>query len=97
MKKLLSGVLCAAVALVSTLALAGCGDSDYPVRIANITIDKEPKSIKCHPELDSGSIFLLYHKVKEYKSKFKNIFFANYGLEYMYIIVLIRKRDNLWV
>ena len=45
MKKLISVILCAAVVLASTLALAGCGQENYPVKIANITIEKEPKNI----------------------------------------------------
>lgn len=64
MKKLLSGVLCAAVALVSTLALAGCGDSDYPVRIANITIDKEPKSIVVLDPCSADIISYMSYDVK---------------------------------
>lgn len=45
MKKLISGILCIAVVLGATLALAGCGDKNYPVKIANLTIEKEPKNI----------------------------------------------------
>ncbi len=45
MKKIMAGILCLALVLGSTLALAGCGENNYPVKIANITIEKEPKSI----------------------------------------------------
>ena len=45
MKKLISGILCAALVLGTALALSGCGDKNYPVKIANLTIEKEPKSI----------------------------------------------------
>ena len=31
--------------LGTALSLSGCGDKNYPVKIANLTIDKEPKSI----------------------------------------------------
>lgn len=45
MKKLIAGILCAVLVLGTALALSGCGDKNYPVKIANLTIDKEPKSI----------------------------------------------------
>ena len=45
MKKLIAGILCAVLVLGTALVLSGCGDKNYPVKIANLTIDKEPKSI----------------------------------------------------
>ena len=45
MKKLIAGILCAVLVLCTALSLSGCGDKNYPVKIANLTIDKEPKSI----------------------------------------------------
>ena len=45
MKKLIAGILCAVLVLGTALLLSGCGDKNYPVKIANLTIDKEPKSI----------------------------------------------------
>ena len=45
MKKLIAGILCAVLVLGTALSLSGCGDKNYPVKIANLTIDKEPKSI----------------------------------------------------
>lgn len=45
MKKLITGILCAVLVLGTALSLSGCGDKNYPVKIANLTIDKEPKSI----------------------------------------------------
>ena len=45
MKKLIAGILCAVLVLGTALALSGCGDKNYPVKIANLTIEKEPKSI----------------------------------------------------
>ena len=45
MKKIIAGILCLALVLGSTLVLAGCGESNYPVKVANITIEKEPKNI----------------------------------------------------
>lgn len=52
MKKLIAGILCAVLVLGTALSLSGCGDKNYPVKIANLTIDKEPKSIVV---LDSNS------------------------------------------
>ena len=45
MKKLIAGILCAVLVLGTALSLSGCGDKNYSVKIANLTIDKEPKSI----------------------------------------------------
>ena len=45
MKKIIAGILCVVLVLGSTLVLAGCGENNYPVKIANLTIEKEPKSI----------------------------------------------------
>ena len=45
MKKLIAGIICAVLVLGTALSLSGCGDKNYPVKIANLTIDKEPKSI----------------------------------------------------
>lgn len=45
MKKIIAGILCLALVFGSAFVLAGCGDSNYPVKIANLTIEKEPKSI----------------------------------------------------
>ncbi len=45
MKKLIAGILCAVLVLGTALSLSGCGDKNYPVKIANLTINKEPKSI----------------------------------------------------
>lgn len=44
-KRLISLLLAGALALSAMLMLAGCGDSDYPVSVANIVIDSEPESI----------------------------------------------------
>lgn len=52
MKKLIAGIICAVLVLGTALSLSGCGDKNYPVKIANLTIDKEPKSIVV---LDSNS------------------------------------------
>lgn len=45
MKRILSFFLAAAVTLTAAMALAGCASAEYPVEIANITIEKEPKNI----------------------------------------------------
>lgn len=45
MKKIIAGILCLAVVFGAAFVLAGCGDSNYPVKVANLTIEKEPKSI----------------------------------------------------
>ena len=45
MKKLIAGIICAVLVLGTALSLSGCGDKNYPVKIANLTINKEPKSI----------------------------------------------------
>lgn len=44
-KRLISILLAGALALSAMLMLAGCGDGDYPVSVANIVIDSEPESI----------------------------------------------------
>lgn len=45
MKKLVSILLAATTAVSASAVLAGCGDDNYPVNIANYTIEKEPKNI----------------------------------------------------
>lgn len=45
MKKIISFLLAAAVAVTSAAALAGCAGTEYPVEIANIQINKEPENI----------------------------------------------------
>ena len=45
MKKILSFLLAAAVTLTTAAALSGCASAEYPVEVANITIEKEPESI----------------------------------------------------
>ncbi len=45
MKKIIAGIICLALVFGSAFVLAGCGDSNYPVKVANLTIEKEPKSI----------------------------------------------------
>lgn len=44
-KKLISIVLAAALVLSAAVALSGCGNDEYPVEVANIKIDTEPKNI----------------------------------------------------
>lgn len=64
MKKLISGILCAAVALGSTLALTACGDGNYPVKIANLTIEKEPNSIVVLDPCSADIISFMNYDVK---------------------------------
>ena len=45
MKKLVSLILAAVLCFAAALPLAGCGDENFPVSVANITIDKEPMNI----------------------------------------------------
>ena len=45
MKKLLSLLLAAAVAVTSAVIFAGCAGTEYPVEVANIKIEKEPENI----------------------------------------------------
>lgn len=45
MKKILSFLFAAALCCTAVISLAGCGDGNYPVSVANITIDKEPENI----------------------------------------------------
>ena len=45
MKKLVSLLLAAVLCCTAAVTLAGCGDKNYPVSIANITIEKEPANI----------------------------------------------------
>lgn len=45
MKKLVSVLLAAAMVVSTAALLAGCGDEDYPVTVANYTIDKEPQNV----------------------------------------------------
>lgn len=44
-KKLISIVIAAALVLSAAVALSGCGNDEYPVEVANIKIDSEPKNI----------------------------------------------------
>ncbi len=44
-KKLISITLALAVTLSAALVLGGCGDKEYPVSVANLTIEEEPESI----------------------------------------------------
>lgn len=64
MKKIISGVLCAAVAFCSAIGLAGCGDGEYPVQIANLKIDKEPKSIVVLDPCSADIISYMSYDVK---------------------------------
>ena len=43
--RIISVALAAMIVLVSVFALSGCGDGEYPVEVANIKIDNEPKNI----------------------------------------------------
>ena len=43
MKKLVSILLAAAIAVSATVLLAGCGNDDFPVQIANYTIKSQPQ------------------------------------------------------
>ena len=43
--KLISITLAAAVMLSTAFIFSGCGDKDYPVTVANFTIDKKPENI----------------------------------------------------
>ncbi len=45
MKKILSFLLAAAVTLTTAAALSGCASAEYPVEVANITIQSEPENI----------------------------------------------------
>lgn len=45
MKKVISVILAAAMALSAAFALSGCGSSNFPVEVANIKIETEPVSI----------------------------------------------------
>lgn len=45
MKKLVSIILAAATAVSASAIFAGCSDENYPVNIANYTIDKEPNNV----------------------------------------------------
>lgn len=45
MKKILSFLLAAAVTLTTAAALSGCASAEYPVEVANITIQNEPENI----------------------------------------------------
>lgn len=44
-KKLISAILSAVLVLSSALVFSGCGNEEYPVKIANIEIKNKPKSI----------------------------------------------------
>lgn len=43
--KLISLTLAFAIIIASVLALGGCGNKDYPVQVANFTINEEPQNI----------------------------------------------------
>ncbi len=45
MKKVISLLLAATLIAAVMLTFSGCGNGDYPVRVANVVIDKEPKNI----------------------------------------------------
>lgn len=45
MKRIISVLLAAVMVCTAAVMFAGCGDGNYPVTVANITIDKEPASI----------------------------------------------------
>lgn len=45
MKKIIAVLLAATAALSTALFLAGCGDEEYPVTVANCTIEKEPENV----------------------------------------------------
>ena len=45
MKKLVSIILAASMAVSAAALLSGCGDDNYPVQVANYTISKEPGSV----------------------------------------------------
>ena len=45
MKKILSVLLAAAITLTAAMALSGCASAEYPVEIANIKVENEPKNI----------------------------------------------------
>ena len=45
MKRLISVLLAAVMVCTAAVMFAGCGDGNYPVTVANITIDKEPTAI----------------------------------------------------
>ena len=45
MKKIISVLLAAVMVCTAAVMFAGCGDGNYPVTVANITIDKEPAGI----------------------------------------------------
>ncbi len=64
MKKLISGILCAAVAFGSAIALTGCGDNNYPVEVANLKIEKEPKSIVVLDPCSADIISYMNYDVK---------------------------------
>ncbi len=45
MKRIISVLLAAVMVCTAVVIFAGCGDGNYPVTVANITIDKEPTAI----------------------------------------------------
>ena len=45
MKRIISVLLTAVMVCTAAVIFAGCGDGNYPVTVANITIDKEPEAI----------------------------------------------------
>lgn len=45
MRKIISASLAAVIILLSLFSLAGCGDGDYPVTVANLTIKSRPMAI----------------------------------------------------
>ena len=64
MRKIITGILCAAVLLCSAIGLAGCGDGEYPVQIANLKIDREPKSIVVLDPCSADIISYMSYDVK---------------------------------
>ena len=44
-KKLISAILSASMLFSVSATLSGCGGGEYPVKVANVTIEKEPKNI----------------------------------------------------
>ena len=44
-KRIISVTLAAVFVLASVLSFSGCQESDYPVDVANITIENEPENI----------------------------------------------------
>ena len=45
MKKIVSALLAGVIAVSSAVFFAGCNEEEYPVQIANYTIEKEPENV----------------------------------------------------